>query len=213
MDMQVLQLVVPSLLTVIGWLIAAWWAIEQVNTAHEKNAQLQSELLNESHRRDIARELIEIYKSVAQCGNNLRQAMSSFWLNHMLEKSEQVEGVSFNASTLVGPVNDAYNKMAQEITRLEMWMKVAGEHLPNSELLSEAISEFHNAFSFGGDENPEKGKLWTSYQAFLAAYQSKLDVSETRLSDLSKALQGAIGEVIAKMADGTAQINRELCGA
>ena len=187
MEFQVLQLVVPSLLTVIGWLIAAWWAIEQVKVAHENNARLQRDLLNESHRREIARELINIYKSTTQNISSLKQATFSFLLNHNLENGVDIDGVKVVAGALIEPINESYSKTAQEFTRLDMWLKVTGEHVPDCTLLHEAISDFRHAFTLEGEKAKAKGNdLWTKYQGFLVVYQSNTKIAEDKLFAISK---------------------------
>lgn len=212
-NLEIIKLVLPSLLTVIGWLLAAWWAIEQVNLAHEKNIKLQKDLMNESHRRDIARELIAIYKSITQSGNDLRQAMTLFQINHILETDDGVEGVSFNARNLVSPINDAYNKLSQEITRLDMWLKVAGKHLPDPEHLLDAISEFHRVFSFGsGDDGAQQGLLWSRYQSLLAVYQSELEVSDQKFADVATEINASIALIFENLTNGTAKIHSNMCG-
>lgn len=211
-ELVVLQVVVPSVLTVIGWLVAAWWALEQVKTAHEGNAKLQRQLLNESHRRAIAFELIEIYKSLTRAGNNLNQAIFSLSLNHSFEQEGFVEDITINAKNLVLPVNEAYNQMAEEIARLDIWLRISKDQIPDVSVLSEAIDDFRLVFSANGNEEDFKHNQWTGYQGILAAYQSGKPISHESLSVVSGNLIEAIHSVTDKLTGGTASINRELCG-
>ena len=209
---QTIQIVVPSVLTVIGWLVAAWWALEQVKVAHEGNAKLQRQLLNENHRRVVANELIEIYKSLTRAGNNFSQAIFSFSLNHGFEQNGLVDGVTINAGNLVAPVNESYNQMSEEIARLDMWLKVSEGQLPDTSALSRAINDFRLVFSANGNEEDFKHNKWPGYQGLLAAYQSDQDISNDRLSEISSEMSAAIQRVITQLTEGAAVINRELCG-
>jgi len=211
-EIQLIQLLVPSALTVIGWLIAAWWALEQVKVAHEGNEKLQRKLINESHRRAVAGELIEIYKSLTCAANNLTQSIFSFSLNHGFEQKGLIEGVPINASNLVSPVNLAYNKMSEEIARLDMWLRISDGHIPETTALSEAINEFHLVFTANGNEGKYQNNPWSGYQGLLTAYQSGMGISDEHLGEVSAYLADAIHQVITKLTEGAALVNRELCG-
>jgi hypothetical protein len=71
-DSELLRLVIQPSITVVGWFVAAFWAVKQINLANRKTLELQKTLMSESHKRSLANELIEIYKDVAPSINKLK---------------------------------------------------------------------------------------------------------------------------------------------
>ena len=210
MKFEVMQLVIPSIVTMIGWFIAAWWAIKQVNVAHNRNAELQQQLMRDSHQRELAKELIEVYKCIARSGDALAQAISSFSLNYGFQVNGIIEGVHITASDLIPKVNEAYNSLSQEVTRLDMWLKVCEGHLPDTALLNEAIREYRGIFSIPYEEDESERVRWSGYQGLLVACHDGIKLNPEAVTDASGELVVSLNGILEKFSEGTAVINKEL---
>lgn len=47
---ELAQILVPSMISIIGWLVTIWWALRQIEISSEKNRQLQHEALQSSEK-------------------------------------------------------------------------------------------------------------------------------------------------------------------
>ena len=106
-DIELLTLIIPPSITIIGWGVAAWWAIRQISLANKKNLELQRILMSESHKRSLASEIIAIYKDIASSIHSLLQSGNSLSMNVSLQEELCEEGIRFDANLLVDPVNSA----------------------------------------------------------------------------------------------------------
>jgi hypothetical protein len=50
---KIMEILLQSGLTVIGWILAAVWAVRQINITHKKNLELQENLLDEDYKRKV----------------------------------------------------------------------------------------------------------------------------------------------------------------
>jgi|GEM_PF-2660056 len=211
-EIEIIKLVTQPLLTVAGWFVAAWWAIEQVKVAHDNNSKLQRDIIREGHQRDLSKELIEIYKCISRSGHNLKQNIYSFGLNHGFEEGGdfELDNIYINANNLVAPINDSYNDFSQEIWRLEMWLRVSDEHLPDVSLLKNAISEYKDVFTTIDYETNRDDIHWTKYQGVLVAYASRVKIDHDCLREISNNIADSLNRILESLTDGTALINKAL---
>lgn len=68
------SLIIPAVLTVVGWFVAAHWTVKQVNLAYLKNRELQTSMLRQSKKDALAKDFLQIYLKIAQTIGDLTQA-------------------------------------------------------------------------------------------------------------------------------------------
>lgn len=207
-SLDILRLVLQPSITVLGWGIAAWWAVKQVNLANKKNLKLHRLLIRESHKRALANELIEIYKDVARSIHKLQQSGNHLTLNLSLEK-QAIEEINFSAQTLVAPVNKTYNELSQNIFRLEIWLQVSKDHLPEFKNLHEAINLFNEVFSLS-DQHKKKPPPWLRLQYMLVAYQAGKILPKNQDVNAWSEVSKHLSQILKKMTKGTAEVNKAL---
>lgn len=206
-DSDFLRLLIQPLITVLGWFVAALWAVKQLNLANRKTLELQRTLMSESHKRSLANELIEIYKDVAQSINKLKQKGSMLSVNALLQNKPGMEQFNFNAQILVGPVNESYDELSRNVFRLDMWIKVSEEHLPALDNLRTAIIHFNDGFSSSkACELPP----WFQFQSLLVLYQSQARPVHDQISRVWQDIGTALTELLEEMTAGTAEVNKFL---
>ena len=182
-DSELLRLAIQPSITVVGWFVAAFWAVKQINLANRKTLELQKTLMSESHKRSLANELIEIYKDVAQSINKLKHKGSMLSVNALLEEDPGIEQLKLSAQLLVSPVNEAYEELCGNVFRLDMWIKVSEAHLPVLNKLRDAINHFNEVFS--ALENRELPP-WAQFQSLLVFYQSRTRPVHGEISHLGE---------------------------
>lgn len=210
-EAELLKLIIQPAITVIGWGVAALWAIRQLNLANQKTLELQRTLMRESHKRSLANELIDIYKDIAQSINKLHQSGIMFQVNIIVEEELDNGHNSYSAKNLVAPINAAYNELCRDLFRLSIWMKVSGEHIPKIERLREAEKYFEKHFGIDEAIKNNTTTLWISIQAILNTYltgghirtSDKFGDTWSEFSKHLECLQDMMGE-------GTAEVNRAL---
>ena len=138
----------------------------------------------------------------------LLQACNRFTANLSLEKSELTAKINFSASTLVEPVNKAYNDLCRDIYKLEMWLKISSSSLPHSEAIQQAINDYNSNFKMSTSKNDTN--LWRAFQGFLAAYQAGKLKNHKGLFDYWKQLGNSLMETRDKLTEAVAQVNDEL---
>jgi len=209
MMVQLLEASIQPVITVAGWFVAGWWAIRQVNVAHSKNAVLQRELMREGHRAELAKELLEIYKAVARANQDLGQKIFTLSLNYSLERG--TSGIS--AKALVLPVEEAYDRLSQEIAGLELWLKVVGADLSQGTDLQAAINNYQSVFSASSKTDTEAGLNWLGYQCLLVDYKRGQSMNDEDFHEVSSHLVRSLKSVLDELTNGAARVKRELTGA
>jgi hypothetical protein len=165
-----MEILIQPALTVIGWILAAIWAVRQINITYEKNLELQERLLDEEHKKKIAEDLFEIYSKVSRALDVLKNKGSSLSINLYLEEGGLSPEIKISALTLVQPVNDSYNDFCEKIFSLRIWLNVYRDSLDNPSGLEHAIDKFNDQIS--AMNTKLAGHPWLKYQAALAVYQS-----------------------------------------
>ena len=162
------NLIQPAL-TIIGWAVMIFWAIKHLDMSAAKNLKIQQDLIQQNHERELAKEIINIYKDLAISLENFLQAGNLFTTNLKLEKSDIKTTLNITASNLVEPINIAYNKVCSDINRLDMWLKIAPS-LPHIDDINKVIQEYKQDFSIS-DKESEK-PVWLNFQVTLSIYQA-----------------------------------------
>ena len=211
MDNESFKVIIQPAITVVGWLVIILWGLKQIKLTSSKNLELQRKLIRENYERGLANEVINIYKDVIISIDNLLQRCNNFTANLSLENSEYKEKINFSASTLVDPVNQAYNCLGRDIYRLEMWIKISSPSLPHSEAIQHCIDEYNKKFKMSTSNSDEN--LWIGFQGFLVAYQSGSLKKKKGLFDHWKKMGNSLILIRDKLTDAIVDVNKELIKA
>jgi hypothetical protein len=208
MDKEMLNLLIQPSLTILGWIVMIIWAIKQINIANGKSLELQRVLIKEKNKQELAKEIITIYKDISESLDSLHQAGNSFINNLILENSlvtEHIKTINFSAMNLVDPINQAYNKLGSDISRMDTWIELSSNSLSNTNKIRNVIMEYRKHFSYQNDIKP----IWLDYQAMLATYQSRELNNHKAVYDVWKEISEAIIKIEKDFVDAMIIIIRE----
>ncbi len=189
-----LNLLIQTSLTILGWIVMIIWAIKQINIANEKSLELQRILIKEKNKQELVKEIIIIYKDITDSLECLLQAGNNFIHNFNLENSpltEHIKSINFSAMNLIDPINQAYNKLGSDISRMDTWIELSSNSLPNTNKIKNAIMEYQKHFSYQDNIKP----VWLDYQAMLVTYKSRTLKNHNALYDVWKEISGSIIKV------------------
>ena len=209
-ECETMQVIIPSVITVIGWFVTAWWALRQVDRAHEKNSVLQKQLVRDSHQRELAKEVIDIYKCIARSGNLLVQSISSFAVNYSFQQGKLMGKFELDSVSLIPKINEAYSSLSEDITRLAMWLNICDGHLPDTKQLRQAIHCYMEIFGSPISENDTEKVSWVGYQGLLVAVSNAEKMNPDAIAEISDQISQDLRRILKQFADGAKIVNREL---
>lgn len=200
-DYNLLLLLVPSALTVIGWIFTALWAVKQVNIAHEKNRALQHEILKQSIRDNLFKEFINLYSDVAKSIMDLRNTINFVDLNMTLDEQLNSKKVIFGWRGSIEKINQAYSILCKNIDSLEIWLDASGEYIPNATEIYTIINEVKVNFN---------SNAWLPFQRTLAVIQIKNqpDVKEYRKT--SELVVQSLNNVLSGLKENAKTVQKHL---
>lgn len=208
MDCDLLKILIQTSLTIVGWVVIIVWGLKQINISSAKNLDLQQTIIRENHRRELAKEVINIYKDIIVSFDNFLHAGNRFVSNYNLEHSELKATINFSASGLVEPINDAYNRLCSDIHRLDMWLKISSDSLPHSGSIKEAIDFYITNFTKSDSESG--GSHWLALQTFLVVYQSGKLKNKEGLFEKWNKVRSALIDARNKLIEAVSMVNSEL---
>lgn len=205
MELVIIQIVVQVGLTILGWFIVAWWAIEQAKIAHINNKELQVNLIKETHKSILRNELLEIYKSIVQSASTLKQQLLYYYFNNGLSDND----MQFGSSKVNKDINIAYTRFTEEMTRLEMWLKITNQELQHITSILDAQVEYRNTFTAGAIEGEASVGLWVTFQGILISNSPKKSDSEVFKKTMQK-LDTSLEAIMNSLANGVSEVNQKL---
>lgn len=125
-------LIIPSILTVAGWIFTAIWAIKQVSIAHEKNRELQHEILKQSIKNNLSNEFINLCMNITKSIRYLQETVSFVGLNMTIDEQLNSKQITFGWKESIEKMNQAYSVLCRNIDHLEIWLDTASKHIPNA---------------------------------------------------------------------------------
>lgn len=191
MDPNFLSLIISSVLTIIGWFVAAWWAVKQVNIAHDKNRALQQEILVQAIKDNLYKEFIDLYSDIAESSIGLMYALNMVALNMALDehkadiKTEST--LKFGWIDLFDKVNQGYASFTKDVDRLETWLDATSEFMPNSADLYKIIDAYKKDFTMA---DGRATNIWSILQTTFAGIRVK---NEANIKQYQSAM-GPVGQ-------------------
>ncbi len=166
MSNEIWPILISPAVTVLGWFVAAHWAIKQVNVAYAKNRALQGAILKQAKNDSIASKFINISIEIVHCIVELKNAINHVGLNMYLDQSPRLEGMAFAWRDKVEEINITYSNLGKQFQHLRVWVDVHGEHVPNTEAISAIIALYDN--SLAATLKITESHPWIMFQGVLA---------------------------------------------
>jgi hypothetical protein len=184
------SLVIPSILTVVGWFFAAFWVVRQVNLAHAKNRELQTALLKQAKKDTLAKDFIHIYVDLAQTISDLNHFLYHAQINMALE-AQRSDGTKFGWRDAFTKINSSYSTLGRHFDHLRVWLDVYGEQIPNKTQILTVIEKYDSQFTARTrqlDNHP--WLLFTSSMAgILSRDKPDIELYNQRATDVGKSLE------------------------
>lgn len=146
MNTEWLSLVIPSSLTVVGWFVAAFWVIKQVNLAHINNRELQTAILKQSKKDSLANDFIHIYLDLVQTISDLSQFLYHAQINMGLE-AQMDNATKFGWRKTFISINSSYSNLGRHFDHLRVWLDVYGGQIPNKTQILTVIGKYDSQFT------------------------------------------------------------------
>jgi hypothetical protein len=209
MELQIIQIVVQVVLTILGWAIVVWWAIEQAKIAHKNNMVLQVNLVKETHKSILRNELLEIYKSIVQAASTLKWQLQNYYLN----ESDGNNEIRFGSLTLNEDINITYAKLSEEMNRLAMWLKITNAELQHIKSIENAQVEFRRTFTADATGDELHLGQWVRFQGMLMVSKNPIKSNSEDFRKTMKKLDTSLEAIMNSLADGVSEINQTLINA
>lgn len=78
---ELAQIIVPSMISVAGWLVTIWWALKQVEISSEKNRQIQHEILQSGEKIKVIDSIVLAYIDVDMALHKVQRTIMSLKIN------------------------------------------------------------------------------------------------------------------------------------
>lgn len=181
---ELAQILVPSMISVVGWLVTIWWALRQIEISSEKNRQLQQEALQSSEKIKAIDAVIVAYVNVDKSLHRIERTVHNMKnnINFKLEgKNNPDLTVIFRESC------DAYSELFTCIDYLQFnLIRLTPYDLAINESF-EFIDNVHEKFS---NQSP-----WLTYQEASAIYLLDEDSGHEELFSAIDVVTSNCGEL------------------
>ncbi len=208
LDTKVISDFLPATLTVVGWGVAAWLAIKQINIAHEKNRELQEAQNIRSLRSEIYKQFLPIYMDIFIAANQLNSSMSHTHLNMSLDNIIDEKRVLFGWKESMDNIDKAYLEYCKKMELLEIWLPTARDHISKRVDIEQAIKKHKVAFTVnGGAEAP-----WAKLQTVMVGMKASGNANTHEFSEAVESIQKELQTIRMHLRSGAEAIQSDLLG-
>ena len=203
-DYNLWPLIIPSALTIIGWVVTAIWAIKQVSIAHEKNRELQHEILKQSIKDNLSKEFINLCMDITKSIRYLQETVSFVSLNMTIDEQMNSKQITFGWRASIEKINQAYSVLCRNIDHLEIWLDASNEHIPNANEIYAVINNFKlNFFA-------PNASVWFPFQRALSVIQvkNKPDVKEYRST--AEPVEQSLNSILSSLKETAKTVQKHL---
>lgn len=207
------QFYIQSALTIVGWFIAAFWAIKQVQKSNESNSNLQKLLLQESHRQYLARELNEVYKSSVASLDDFIQSLLFTVISYGKYKNGYLgnNGVE-KVSRSIDALYSSQTQMTEEFCKLDVWLNTIGTSIDLVDDVKLAVKKYNELMVSNVSQMRLEETPWINIHFLLDDIKEKVEVDYVELKELSSTLICELNKVCCGLTDNIGLINIKLCG-
>ncbi|KJR29590.1 MULTISPECIES: hypothetical protein [Vibrio] len=207
------QFYIQSALTIIGWFIAAFWAVKQVEKSNESNSHLQRLLLQESHRQYLARELNEAYKPAMANIDDFIQSLSFLVIIYGKYKKGYFANNGFEkVKESIDALYSSQSQMTQDFCKLDVWLNTMGSSIELVGDIRLYVAKYYELMVLNVSEMQSQEALWINIHLLLENIDEKGEVDYAELRELSSNLIVELVKVRGGLSDSIGLINVKLCG-
>jgi len=151
----VTNFLLPTLVTMIGWLVAGIYAVRQVNVAHEKNRELQKEQDNRSILIDINKQFLQNYLDTSLAIKKFQSTMFNIYFNMLLNERLESSAITVEWKELVIKLEKCHEEVGNQLQIMKTLHSCMKSYLPDSCEIEDAFTCYNDAFGFGAtDDKP-----------------------------------------------------------
>lgn len=205
MDINFWALIVNSALVISGWFISARWAVKQVNVAHDKNRELQNEIIKQTIKDDLYRDFISLYIDIAESINALNYSITNVGLNMCCDERKPDDRVIFGWRELIDKINENYSALGKQMDKLDILLNASADFLPKADEINVIVKDYRHNFS------AENAKcLWIVFQANIAGIRIENKPDTKRYEAVSRPVADALTSLNSKLKESAKMIQRML---
>jgi hypothetical protein len=204
--MKVISDFLPVALTVVGWGVAGWLAVKQINIAHEKNRKLQQEQNIKTVRSEVYKQFLPIYMDIGMTINHFNHSMNHTHMNMSLDDKLGNDSVTFGWKQSMPEIDMAYSEYCEKMSLLEVWLSAVESHISNSADVEKAIRMHKAAFTTdGGIRVP-----WLELQGIMIGMKKSGASNAGEFHTTMKSIQEQLNEIREQLQSCAKAIQRDL---
>lgn len=167
---ELARVLIPAIVSVLGWLVTIWWALRHVEISSEKNRALQYEMLQSNEQLKIKDSVIvafvEINKSLSRIERYLQNLRTNIEFKKQGKNNPALVDIFHSANEAYSELFEGIDTLGFNLVRLQSYQLSIGDSL-------NFIQNIQTCFS--GDS------VWYSYQEYGAAHLQQEDRDTTLL--------------------------------
>lgn len=156
--------IITFIIANIGWIVAARYAIIQVELAHRQNIDLQKALLKQNARANLAKELLDQFSNVSLAMKHFSQSLTSLYTN-IVAAEEFASEIKIDWISTIKPIEDNYIEMSTCFAQFETWLSAAENYLLNFDNLKSIYIQFRAQFTAAGIVTDDP--IWLNLEGIL----------------------------------------------
>ena len=183
---ELARILVPSITSIMGWLITIWWALRQVNISAEKNRQLQREMLESNENIRVLDKVIESHWELEERLHALSHQVGLMKIN---AEYKMAKLTAPDLKKIFDESGEHYASMLSAMTKLRFYLirMFAYEiELKSYDAILDTLEE-----NFRGTET-----AWHKYQLAAAKYLQDEDIEIDELCNSTVEVINVINSVI-----------------
>lgn len=150
---ELARILVPAMVSVLGWFITIWWAIRQIDISAEKNRKLQYEMIQSNEKIKIMDSVIKAFIDINRSLHKIQASVSNFKTN-IISKREGKNNPDLGK--LFEDSGSAYSEMFENVEVLKFNLARLSPYGIDLKKSIDFIVEVHTRFSNKSD--------WLAYQ-------------------------------------------------
>jgi hypothetical protein len=171
---------ISTMISVLGWLVGAFWAIQQVKFAHQKNIDLQRSLLIQNVKNNLSHEFLNIHLNTCNSILELKNAISHLLNNMKMAEISESHDITFGWQNLIEPISEVYSKTCKNFDHLEIWLNTSEEYIENGKEIFRIIENFNMDFTL--KDKYTINHPWCAYQTTITAIQINREPDAEKLN-------------------------------
>ena len=171
---ELARVLVPVIISVLGWLVTIWWALRQLEISSDKNRAIQHEILTSNEKTKAIDSVISACININDSIHKIQIAVGNFKTNIEFKEKGKTNP---NFSEIFIDSNLAYSELFSNIEALTLNLARAKQHKVDIDKSVEFINKVDSCF---------QGKsVWYKYQEEASVY---LQNTSTQHDDLFSAI-------------------------